>query len=336
MDVQRIKDYIYENELIEDVLTNLNCHHIKKHDGFFTAANPDGDNQSAIVVYENENLVTINYTRQLVKQHRSTDLFDLIAFFEECTFPEALKWVCNTLGLDYYSEPTDRPESLQILELLRRMASDDNYEEEKPLKPISENILSYYLPYGNSMFEDDNISLDVQEEFGIGYDCCSNRVTIPIRDELGSLCGVKGRFFGNSDDYNPKYLYIEKCAKSRILYGYHENQAYIKNSNHVFVVESEKSVLQLATAGIRNCIATGGKTISKHQITMLTRMNVTLVFAFDKDVTMGELQDIANMFMDGIPVYALYDTSNILGEKMSPTDDMDVFYALKQNIIQLR
>ena len=62
--------------------------------------------------------------------------------------------------------------------------------------------------------------------------------------------------------------------------------------------ESEKAVQQLASVGIRNCVATGGKTISKYQIEMLTRMNVEIVLALDQDVTKEELQDIANMFLD--------------------------------------
>ena len=64
-----------------------------------------------------------------------------------------------------------------------------------PLKPIPEKVLSYYLPYGNIMFEDDGISLKTQMEWEIGFDCMSNAITIPLRDELGNLIAVKARRF---------------------------------------------------------------------------------------------------------------------------------------------
>lgn len=333
MTAQEIKTYIFENELIEDVLSELGCHHIKRRSGFWQAANPDGDNPTAIVVYENENLTALNYTRALVKQPRTTDIFDLIAFFEDCTFPEALRWVCIFLGLDYYQEPEDVPESLQLLKLFKDMLLDRSSEDNTPLKPISEDILSYYLSYPNKMFEDDNIPLAVQQEFEVGYDPATNYITIPIRDEIGTFVGVKGRWFGEGDGVHTKYTYLERCNKSRVLYGYFQNKDYIKNSTKLFIVESEKAVMQLAGLGIRNAVSTGGKTISKAQVELITRTGCSPVFAYDADVTEEELANIADMFLDGISVYAVIDKEQILGEKESPSDNPDNWFKLVLNHI---
>ena len=333
MDAQEIKTYIYDNELIEDILSALDCHHIKKHSEFWTAGNPDGDNTNAIVVYNNENLTTLNYTRMLTKQARTTDILDLVAFFQDCTFPEALRWCCNALGLDYYSEPQEKPESLQILELLRSMNIGESDEDRAKLQPISEKILDYYLPYGNVMFENDGISLEIQREFGIGYDPCSNRITIPIRDSLGALCGVKGRLFGEPDEHNPKYLYLEKVSKSKILYGYYENIEYIKHSNMIFCGEAEKSVLQLASYGYRNALSLGGKSISKTQMELLIRTGAKICLALDKDVQEDELKDIASVFSENIPVYAIIDKENILSDKQSPSDNLNNWLKLVSNHI---
>lgn len=333
MDAQEIKTYIYDNELIEDILSALDCHHIKKHSEFWTAGNPDGDNTSAIVVYNNENLTTLNYTRVLTKQERTTDILDLVAFFQDCTFPEALRWCCNALGLDYYSELKEKTEGLQILELLRSMNIGESDEDRAKLQPISEKILDYYLPYGNAMFENDGISLEIQSEFGIGYDPCSNRITIPIRDSLGTLCGVKGRLLGEPDEYNPKYLYLEKVSKSKILYGYHENIEYIKNSNIIFCGEAEKFVLQLASYGYRNALSIGGKSISKTQMELLIRTKANICLSLDKDVQEEELKDIASVFPDNIPVYAIIDKENILSDKQSPSDNINNWLKLVSNHI---
>ena len=332
-----LKEYIVEQEQVDTILEDLGCGHITKHDGYYTCSNPDGNNTQAVVVYLNKNLVTINYTRNITKNKRSTDIFDLVAFYKDCSFPEALRYVHNLLGLDYYQEKEESCESLQILKMLKDMASGDDDYDNEPVKPIPEEILSYYLPYPNKMFEDDGIGLEVQQEFEIGYDPHSNYITIPIRDSLGSLCGVKGRYFGEPDECHSKYTYLEKCAKGKILYGYWQNKGYIKNNKYIIVVESEKAVQQLATIGIRNVVSTGGKTISKYQVELIVRTGCMPLFAYDKDVTEEELKSIADMFLDGIDVYAIIDRDNILNEKESPSDNPQKWEDLiKNNIYKIK
>ena len=239
----------------------------------------------------------------------------------------------NLLGLDYYAEREELCESLQILRMLKEMCLDDETEDSEPVKPIPEEILSYYLPYPNKMFEDDGISLEVQQEFEIGYCSYSNRITIPIRTPIGDLCGIKARLFGQPDEYNPKYLYLERCNKSKILYGYWQNRQYIKNSKYLFVTESEKGVMQLASMGVRNAVSTAGKTISKYQVELITRTGCIPIFAYDQDVQEDELKDIASMFMDGITVYATIDTMGLLNEKESPMDDENKWRILSKECV---
>lgn len=333
MDVQALKEHLLNNDLVEEVLQEIGCHSIHNHGEYITCANKDGDNKNAIVTYLNENLTVVNYTRQIAKSKRSTDIFDLICYNQDCTFPGALKFVCNLFGIDYYSEPEDIPESLQILQLLKSMAIDGDIDDCEPLKPISEKILRYYLPYGNKMFEDDGISLEIQKEFEVGYDPQSNYLTIPIRDAIGTLIGIKGRYFGIPDDYHSKYIYLEKCNKSKNLYGYFQNQNYIKNSNKIYVVESEKAVMQLASIGVRNVVSTGGKTISKTQVELISRTGCTPIISYDQDVTLDELKNIADMFLDGIVVKAIVDTDNVLDAKESPSDNIEKWNHLIQNNI---
>ena len=320
MDIRDLKEEILNREFLTDILSELGCHHIQDRGDYYTCGNPDGDNPRSIVVYKNEYIGCTNYTRQITKNGRAADIFDLIVYVRDCSFAEAMKWVCELAGISYYGEREDLPESLQILRMLKDMSIGDDDEDSSSIKPISENILSYYLPYPNKMFEDDGISLDVQREFEVGYDDFSNYITIPIRDSLGNLVGVKGRYFGEPDEYHSKYLYLEKTNKSKILYGHWQNREYIKNSSFLYIVESEKAVQQLATMGIRNAVSTGGKTISRTQVELVTRTGCTPVFAYDKDVDENELQEIASMFMDGIAVYAIIDKDNILDEKESPSD----------------
>ena len=333
MDIRDLKEEILNRDLLPDILAELGCHHIKDKGDYYTCGNRDGDNPGSIVIYKNEYIGCTNYTRQITKNGRSADIFDLIAYVEDCSFAEAMKFVCELAGIDFYGEKEDVPESLQILKLLKEMNIGEDCEDNNPIKPISEQILSYYMPYPNKMFEDDGISLEVQQEFEVSYDPQSNYITIPIRDSLGTLCGVKGRYFGEPDEYHTKYVYIEKCNKSYILYGHWQNRECIKNSKSIYVVESEKAVQQLATIGVRNVVSTGGKTLSKTQVELITRTGCTPIFAYDQDVQEDELQEIASMFMSGVDVYAIVDRDGILDEKESPSDSAEKWHKLVKNNI---
>ena len=332
MDIEILKEHILENNFIPTILEELGCHHIRKKDGYFQCANPDGDNVTAVCVYENTNLTTINYTRDISNgKNIHTDLISLVEFYKNETFPYAVKWICDVLDIDYYSNlDEDLPKSLQLTKMLIEMQSvDTEAETEKPLKPIPEKILSYFKPYVNDMFNEDGVSYDTQAEFEIGYDEFTNRITIPIRDDLGNLVGVKARYFYRQvPEDEQKFMYIEKGARSQILYGLYKTINFIKKAQRVFVTEAEKGVQQLYDKGYFESVATGGSKISKSQIDKLTRLCVPIIFVFDKDITKEELDDIASRFIDGTEVYALIDTISILNEKESPTDNISKFEQL--------
>lgn len=338
MQVNELKEYLLNNELCEDVLTALGCGHVRNRGEYISASNPDGgDNKQAITLYLSENLNCIDYTRQISKTKRATDIFDLVAYFKQCTFAESMKWVCDTVGLDYYHEPDDVPESLKIIRFLKEMSTGSDDEDNTPLKPISEDVLRYYLPYGNKKWEDEGISLETQREFNIMYDPQTDYIAIPIFDSIGSLVGIKGRYFGIPDEYHSRFTYLEKCNKSKVLYGYWQNKEFIKNNKYIIVVESEKSVLKLAEYGYRNVVSTGGKTISKHQVELITRTGCIPMFAFDEDVKENELEDIANLFIDGVSIYAVIDRDGLLEEKESPMDRQDVWRELyKNNVYKIK
>jgi DNA primase len=343
MDIRDLKEEIINRELLPDILSEIGCHHIQDRGEYIQCGNKDGDNPRSIVVYKNEYISCTNYTRQITKNGMAADIFDLISYFEDCSFAEAMKFVCGVAGIDYYGEREDIPESLQMLKLLQDMNTNSE-DDSAPLKPIPEHILSYYLPYGNVMFEDDGISLDTQREFEISFDPSTNSICIPIRDELGTLIAVKARRFKYTpstpmdqrrfpdelSEEESKYFYLEPGAKSQVLYGLYKNAKAIQQQGVVYVGESEKFCLQLHDMGYYG-VSTGGSKISKRQVEMLTRLGVKIVFCFDKDISEDDLQDIANNFMSGVPIYAIVDKDNILQEKESPSDNIENWIRLVEN-----
>lgn len=275
----------------------------------------------------------------MIAQDRATDIIDLISYTTGCNFVEAIKEICNKIGISYYYDfNEDLPESFKILQLISDLKQDSEIREEKPIQPIDESVLGYYKPYVNDLFYKDGIEYAVQREFGIGYDEYSNRITIPIFSETGDLVGIKGRLFKEQlTEDEVKYLYLEPVPKGRILYGLNKTLPYIIREQCVFVFESEKGVMQSYSYGNCNAVATGGKSMSATQIDMLTRLGVKIILCFDKDVGKAEIEDIANKFIDGVPIYYMYDTDNKLIDKQSPTDNKEIWkYMLKNNIYKMR
>lgn len=342
MQIETLKEKILEENRVELILEDVGFGSISNHNNsYISCSNIDGNNKNAIVLYLNENLTTINYTRNILPpgQSRSTDLIDLIMWAKNFNFIECIKYICSICGFNYYSDEEEMPESLQILRLLNQMNKESTSEEEDntPLKPIPEKVLSYYLPYGNYLFENDNISLATQKFFEIGYDAQTNRIVIPIRDEFGSLISVKGRLLQEHiEEGQSKYLYLFNCNKSKILYGLYQNLDAILRQGKVYVGESEKFVMQLYDMNYYG-VATGGSKISKYQINMLTRLGVQIIFAYDKDIAKEQLDNIASQFVNGVPVYAIIDENNILEEKESPSDNANKWtHLINNNIYKLR
>lgn len=329
-----MKEYILDNNYIPTILENLGCHHIRNNGNYYTCGNPDGDNPNSITVYPNSNISVINYTRDLSNK-KSNDIIDLAEYFLQESFFKTLKQICEWIDLDYYKDwDEDVPESIKITKLIFEIKEGDTAQEEMPLKPISEHILSYYYPFVNDLFKRDNISYETQRLFEIGYDDFSNRITIPIRDELGNLVGVKGRLFKEQlDEDDSKYLYIERCNRSQILYGLYYTYNSIKTNNSVYVCESEKGTMQLVDMGITNVVSTGGSKVSQMQIDKLTRLCVPIIFCFDQDISQWEIEELADRFIDGTEIYALIDNpkSPILSKKESPSDDPVKFKELNEH-----
>jgi DNA primase len=342
LDIKQLKQYIYENNHIETILLELGMHHIKWHDNkrYITCGFPDGDNQKACVIYNSEYFNIESYTRDVKnKAGYAPDILSLVVFIKQEPFFDCLKWVCEILGIDYYhSFDDDIPESLRITKLIYEMQQGEFDQEEKPLKPISEKILSYYKPYLNDMFFNDGISYETQQEFEIGYDELTNRITVPIRSEIHDLVGVKGRLFKETiDEWEQKYIYLEPCVRSKILYGLYKTYPYIKQEGKVFIGESEKFTLQLWSMGYCNSVGIGGKKISSQQIEKLTRLGVDLIFCFDKDVTKKEIENIADRFVDGVNIFYLFDDKDILEEKESPSDNQEKFkYLLNKCLYKIK
>ncbi len=346
MEIKQVKEFLYQNpDKIKFILEELGFGHIKLHnspsgDDYYTLSNKDGNNQTAITIYLSPSLLTINYTREMCVDKINCDFIDLVCFARpENTFFENLKWIIEMSGLDYYHNPDENiPESLKILRLLKELLNKqpEHEEDNTPIKPKDTAILSYYLPYLSQMFYEDGVSWETQKEFEICYDQFSNRIIIPIFDEINNLVGIKGRYFDRVvPDNELKYVYLEKCPRGKILYGYNKTGKYIQESDCCYISEAEKGCQQFYSYGIKNIVSTGGTKLARTQIEKLSRLGKKIILAFDKDFTEDKIQHLRNMFLPQINFYSIIDRENILGEKVSPSDNKEKLQYLLKNHVYL-
>lgn len=342
MNATDLKRYIYENSKIPNILEELGCHHIVNHSNtYYSCGMPDGDNPKSTIIYNEEYINVTAYTRNIKDKWGNSDIISLVAFInKEENFSKSLKWICDVIGLDYYNnEIDDLPDSIKWTKWIVKVANGEVDDEKEFLKPINEKVLTYYKPYLSKMFLEDGIPLEIQKEFEIGYDLATHRVTIPIRDELGTLVGVKGR--ATTSNQGDKYIYLEPCAKSHILYGLYNNYDSIKSKNQVIVVESEKSVMKLMSYGIFNSVAIGGHQLSKAQVEKLVRLGVDeIILCYDEEVcrqddgrvSKKEYMKEVDKFIKQQQVSLMVDVNGtILNEKESPADNKDNFLLMYEN-----
>ena len=193
----------------------------------------------------------------------------------------------------------------------------------------------------NERFQRDNISLEAQMKFGIGYDVCTDRITIPIRDQHGSLMGIKGRRNHETDnEEDPKYLYLVPCQMSKTLFGYSTNYSSMYGGT-VMVFESEKSVLQCASYGYHNAVALGSNSLSEYQAKMILSLNPQkVIFMLDSDLPLENTKRNIDMLRSVAIMRDLqinyFDWTECLElpAKASPSDEgKEVFeYILAENI----
>lgn len=332
MDVISLKQYIYENKKIEYVLEKIGCHHIKYHPikEFYSCGNYNGDNIGAINIKNNEYLNVINYTREKDFDDNS-DIITLVQYNKQCSFVEAIKYLHSILNLDYVwkNKSEKKEEKIDPLAIFKRIKCSKRRIDVSEIQTLNEDLLNDYIPLLHIDWLREGITERTRKKFGLTYSYKRKRVIIPMRYWLtGELLGINART--TVENYEElgikKYFLTPSYQKSLNLYGLYENYDAIQEAGYVVIYESEKSVLKRDSLNDSTGVALSGHSISDEQARVLIGLNVEIIIALDKDISIEETRHICEKFYRIRPVSYIYDKWDLLSAKDSSADANNKIY----------
>ena len=262
--LKEIKKELLDNpEKLEELLEYFNFYNIHIHQSYISFGRAIDSSKKSIVIRleKNDYLYVSDYARNI-----NQDLFTYISEQRLVDFKDIISVVRKILKIDDFSIFRE-PQGIfgGFYEKIRK-------KNEYTCRTYDESILNKYVALANMRFIRDNITIETQQFFNIRYDVESQGIVIPIYNQVGELMGVKVRCNYDVQDGEMKYYYLIPCQMSQTLYGYSQNYNYLVN-NVIYIFESEKSVMQCYSYGIRNCVALGSGSISRKQVQMLLELN---------------------------------------------------------------
>ena len=254
------------------------------------------------------------------------NLYSLVMMTQKLSFPKALKYITETLGLEkrQFSKKIRYPFGGFYRGLMKEIQ-----EPEYSMETYDESILNEYAGKFNLMFFKDGINFQTQEHFNVGFDLESLRVTVPEYTLDGRLCGIMGRLNDSKCSKDERWLPIIPCSRSLTLYGYHYNYEFIQQKNTVVIGESEKFVQQLHSIGKLTGLATCGCDISAVQSRHIKAlMTSKIILAYDEGLDEEQIRVQAEKLILDNAVFKnrvgyVFDRDNEIlpkGSKASPSD----------------
>ena len=126
--------------------------------------------------------------------------------------------------------------------------------------------------------------LSIQRTDGTAYDRFRNRLMFPIRNLSGRTVAFGGRVLGESEE--AKYINSPDTpiyAKSFNLYGLNLTGQEIKKAGNAILVEGYLDFAALYEAGVRNCVASLGTSLTTGHAGLLRRFTDTVIVSYDPD-----------------------------------------------------
>lgn len=201
--------------------------------------------------------------------HHVTDLIELIMHTSGRTYFESVRYIKSketetSLEAEIGKRLVTKPEYVVFDELMIKRLNS------QAAQPRPANYYSYRKITNESI-----------AKFQLGYSEKQDMVTIPVHAPDGLPVGFVGRSIEGKDFKNTPGL-----PKAKVLFNLHR----VKNSSHVYVVESSFDAIRLDQCGLP-AVATLGANVSNIQIELLQKYFNDIYVIADNDEAGGNMKD---------------------------------------------
>ena len=243
------------------------------------------------------------------------NVFTFLMEYEKYTFPEAIRFLANRLGIQVPAKSSDqalqqlgRFEALYKLHLetaqyfARQLTQSDQGQTARDYlqnRGIGEQIITTFsLGYASPAWDDlrkqviPNYPVDLLLESGLllkrktgsgQYDRFRDRLMIPIHDDRGRIVAFGGRTLGAGE---PKYLNSPESPifhKGQVLFGLHQAKDGIRRTGRILIVEGYFDMIVPYSFGVENIAATMGTALTEHHLRLIQRFTQKVTLVFDPD-----------------------------------------------------
>ena len=296
--------------------------------------------------------------------HGDVDILKIVGNSKNLNLPQSINYICALLGISdiKYGFTDERIPIINDWDFINSYGIRyDNFNKlDDTLIPINKNILNVFQNIYTTDWINEGISKDVMKAYNISYSTLRQSIIIPHFDMNNNLIGIRQRALLDFDIENfGKYTPYSLCGKmynhklNLNLYGINKNKKAIQKTKKVMLVESEKSVLQSASMfGINDNFTLalcGCSKLSNYQINLLLSLDIQeVIIGLDKQYENTSSEEhsiwqkhlrekIINPLLPYFKVYVLWDTTDLLDYKNSPTDKgKDVLLKLMKNKIYIK
>ena len=262
--------------------------------------------------------------------------------YEQEEFQKAINWISVKLNLDNHVYGFGKQEQISDWEFIKKYKKNKKVKpKDKILVPYDKNVLNIFQHFYYQSWIEEGISVETMKKYNILYSTWQQKIIIPHYDMNNNLIGVRSRALLPDDiELFGKYAPIKIGNKfynhslGLNLFGLNHNINAIQKKRKIMLVEAEKSVFQTDTMfGEDNfTVALCGSNLTDYQKGIILMLGVReVIIALDKqyqtldsDECKNWSQHIKDKIIDKlspfVSVSVLWDSTNLLGYKDSPTD----------------
>ena len=238
------------------------------------------------------------------------NVFKFVSEYENISYLEAIEKVASKVGLSIKISDTYKPKEkfaheYEIMTLATNFYQNNlNTEAGLPAKKyllergLTEEMIKEFnigLSFSNNQLRDflQKRNISNEELFKLGlvnqkdleyYDVFSERILFPIHDEKGNVVAFTGRVY--EKDRSPKYLNSKETSifkKGNILFNLHRAKNAIRLEKCLIMVEGNMDAIRMYASGFKNTVALMGTSLTKEQITLISKQHVKVLLMFDND-----------------------------------------------------